>query len=40
MSSELSVEEIAELKVSDKTVKRDWGRAKGWLHSPIQGVEK
>lgn len=36
----LSVEETAEvLQVSEKTVKRDWRRAKDWLHSQI-AVEK
>ncbi len=33
----LSVEETAEvLQVSPKTVKRDWRRAKDWLHSQIK----
>lgn len=33
----LSVEETAEvLQVSPKTVKRDWRRAKDWLHSQIR----
>ena len=33
----LSVEETAEvLQVLEKTVKRDWRRAKDWLHSQIK----
>jgi RNA polymerase sigma factor (TIGR02999 family) len=37
----LSVEEAAEvLQVSPKTVKRDWRRAKDWLHSQIRAEVK
>jgi RNA polymerase sigma factor (TIGR02999 family) len=37
----LSVEETAEvLQVSPKTVKRDWRRAKDWLHSQIKADQK
>jgi RNA polymerase sigma-70 factor, ECF subfamily len=37
----LSVEETAEvLQVSPKTVKRDWRRAKDWLHSQIKADQR
>jgi DNA-directed RNA polymerase specialized sigma24 family protein len=36
----LSAEETAEvLKISEKTIKRDWRRAKDWLNSQVR-VEK
>jgi RNA polymerase sigma factor (TIGR02999 family) len=34
----LTVEETAEmLGISPKTVKRDWGMAKAWLHEELKG---
>ena len=37
----LSVEETAELlKVSPKTVKRDWAVAKAWLHGELRSVDE
>jgi RNA polymerase sigma factor (TIGR02999 family) len=34
----MTVDEIAEvLEISARTVKRDWGMAKGWLHREITG---
>jgi RNA polymerase sigma factor (TIGR02999 family) len=35
----LSVEEVADaLKISTRTVKRDWAAAKGWLHATLSGA--